>query len=90
MEKKPARNHEQQQPTRSRSYILRLWCTDEPEAVVWHASLEDPFTRERLGFSSLEQLFAFLMELSERDRGGRDPAGRFGGTPEENQKGGAR
>jgi len=58
-----------QQPTRSRSYILRLWCAGEPQAAEWHASLEDPSTKERYGFSSLEELFVFLMELSERDSG---------------------
>jgi hypothetical protein len=63
------RTDENQQPNRSRSYILRLWCADEPPAAEWHASLEDPATRERIGFSSLEQLFAFLMEQSERDSG---------------------
>ena len=61
--------HEDQHPNHSRSYILRLWCADEPQATEWHASLEDPSTRERYGFSSLEQLFAFLMERSERDSG---------------------
>jgi len=53
----------------SRSYILRLWCADEQQAADWRASLEDPSTKERLGFSSLEQLFAFLMEQSETDSG---------------------
>jgi hypothetical protein len=53
----------------SRSYILRLWCAGEPQAANWHASLEDPSTKERFGFSGLEQLFAFLMELSEGDSG---------------------
>jgi len=57
------------EPIHSRSYILRLWCADEPQAAEWHASLEDPSTRERFGFSGLEQLFAFLMERSERDSG---------------------
>jgi hypothetical protein len=42
---------------------------DGPQTADWHASLEDPFTKERFGFSSLEQLFAFVMELSERDSG---------------------
>jgi hypothetical protein len=65
----PRRTHENQQPIRSRSYILRLWCADEPQTGEWHASLEDPSTQERFGFSSLEQLFTFLMELSERDNG---------------------
>jgi len=52
---------------RSRSYILRLWCADEPQTAVWHASLQDPSTNERFGFASLEQLFAFLMEQGEKD-----------------------
>jgi hypothetical protein len=69
MEKQMRPTHEYQQPNRSRSYILRLWCADEPQAAEWHASLEDPSTRERFGFSSLEQVFAFLMEQSERDSG---------------------
>jgi len=58
-----------QQPVNSRSYILRLWRANEPQPGEWHASLEDPSTGERFGFSSLEQLFAFLMEQSERDSG---------------------
>jgi hypothetical protein len=58
---------EEQQPPRRRSYLLRLWCTGERRAATWHASLEDPFTGDRFGFPSLEQLFAFLIELVERD-----------------------
>ena len=65
MKKQPGPAHKNQQPIRSRSYILRLWCAGEPPAADWYASLEDPFTRERYGFSSLEQLFAYLMEQSE-------------------------
>jgi hypothetical protein len=59
----------EQQPPHRRSYLLRLWCAGEPQAGNWQASLEDPFTGERVGFSSLEQLFAYLIELSERDSG---------------------
>lgn len=70
--------HDNQQPNRSRSYILRLWCADEPQAAEWHASLEDPSTRERYGFASLEQLFAFLMERSERDSGMSGTTSRIG------------
>jgi hypothetical protein len=69
MKRQPRRNHDEQQPIHSRSYILRLWCAGEPQAGNWHASLEDPSTQERFGFSSLEELFAFLMEQSERDSG---------------------
>jgi len=67
MKRQPGRTHEIQQPIRSRSYILRLWRADEPPAAEWHASLEDPSTKERFGFSNLEQLFVFLMEQSEKD-----------------------
>jgi len=67
MKRQPRRTDGNQQPIRSRSYILRLWCVDEPQTAEWHASLEDPSTKERFGFASLEQLFVFLMELSERD-----------------------
>jgi hypothetical protein len=53
-----------------RSYLLRLWC--EAPDRRWRASLEDPRTGKRIGFASLEQLFAFLMEQAEGDakRGG--------------------
>lgn len=63
------RTDENRKPARSRSYILRLWRADEPPAAEWHASLEDPTTQERFGFASLEQMFAFLMELSEGGKG---------------------
>jgi hypothetical protein len=69
MKKRPGQTDKNQQPIHSRSYILRLWCTGEPQTAEWHASLEDTSTKGRFGFSSLEQLFAFLMELSERDSG---------------------
>lgn len=54
------------QPIQSYSFILRLWRVDEAQTAEWYASLEDPSTRQRFGFSSLEQLFSFIMELSER------------------------
>jgi hypothetical protein len=52
-----------------RSFLLRLWCVDTADQC-WHASLEDPRTGERIGFASLEQLFAFLMEQVESDAKG--------------------
>ena len=47
-----------------RSYLLRLWCTDELRGFHWQASLESPQTGERIGFASLEELFAYLMDLT--------------------------
>jgi hypothetical protein len=49
------------------SYLLRLWRTNRSGSPNWHASLENPHTNERVGFANLEQLFAFLMALIERD-----------------------
>ncbi len=48
-----------------RSYLLRLWC--EAPDRRWRASLEDTRTGKRIGFASLEQLFAFLMEQVDSD-----------------------
>jgi hypothetical protein len=50
------------------SYLLRLWRVNgenEPrprEKAVWRASVEDPNTRERKAFASLDDLFDFLRE----------------------------
>jgi len=52
-----------------RSYLLRLWRVDTVDPC-WQASLEDPHTGKRIGFASLEQLFAFLMEQVEGDAKG--------------------
>ncbi len=48
-----------------RSFLLRLWSSSDRGNSVWQASLEDPHTGERVGFASLEHLFAYLMELAE-------------------------
>ena len=53
--------------TQRRSYLLRLWRANRSDSSNWHASLEDTRTNERVGFGNLEQLFAFLMALIERD-----------------------
>ncbi len=42
------------------SYLLRLWQVKSEDELVWRASLESPHTRERRGFPSLAELFAFL------------------------------
>ena len=47
-----------------RSYLLRLWRAETLDQG-WRASLEDPRTGQRIGFASLEQLFAFLIEQVE-------------------------
>ena len=55
-------------PSYKYSMILRLWCADQSNATCWRASLENPETGKRIGFASLEQLFAYLIDLSERDK----------------------
>ncbi len=59
--------HNQKQPG-YRSYLLRLWCTEQAAPGWWRASVEDPHTGERIGFGNLEELFAFLMEQVEPNR----------------------
>ena len=44
------------------SYLLRMWRTGGEGDAVWRALLENPFTRERHGFASLEHLFTFLQD----------------------------
>jgi len=59
----PMPYHPSTQPYRC--YLLRLWQAEADGC--WHASLEDPRTGERVGFATLEHLFAFLMEQVEGD-----------------------
>ena len=55
-------------PPRYRSYVLTFWeeQSDAPGAqVVWRFSLKDPRTSQRHGFTSLEEMIAFLrLELA--------------------------
>jgi len=55
------------------SYLLRIWQTDELEAETWRASLEDPATRQIIGFSNLEELFKFLQSHKARLAGDNPP-----------------
>ena len=53
------------QPIHKCTYILRLWRVDQSKVSDWRASLEIPETGKRIGFASLEQLFAYSIELVE-------------------------
>jgi hypothetical protein len=44
------------------SYLLRIWRVVRDEELVWMASLEDPRTGKRQSFTSLEDLYAFLLK----------------------------
>jgi hypothetical protein len=54
-----------------RSYLLRLWLepNNPPE---WRAMLESPSSGERHGFASLESLFGFIEQETERMRSEKD------------------
>ena len=55
------------------AYLLRLWQAEVQPQPVWHASLEDPHTGERMGFADLKSLWAFLeAQTANRDRNTHD------------------
>lgn len=43
-----------------RSFLLRLWRAKDAEDSNWYASLEDPVTGKRKGFSDLDELVAYF------------------------------
>ncbi len=47
------------------SLILRLWRSENSAEHDWRAAVEIPEVGKRYGFSSLEQLFAFLIDFTE-------------------------
>ncbi len=51
--------------THHHSYLLRLWRTEGLRDFEWRASLKIPETGQRIGFANLEQLFVYLMDLTE-------------------------
>ncbi len=54
------------------AFLLRMWCVDEIGRSNWRASLEMPETGKRIGFASLEQLFMYLIDLSENQNDAQD------------------
>ena len=46
------------------SYLVRLWRM-KGSAAAWRGSIENPYTGERLGFGSMDELFAFLREQTD-------------------------
>ena len=59
------------------AYLLRLWRAnhdrEESNETLWHASLEQVNSGERIGFGNLEELCRFLNE--EVDRHNRESTG---------------
>lgn len=56
------------------SYLLRLWTSDSEGTPVWRASLENPHTGERLTFTTLGRLFAFLEDQCVQEENRNTPA----------------
>lgn len=46
------------------SYLLRLWQTESEGRLVWRASLEEPGTSKRQGFTCIEDLVDFLWSMT--------------------------
>ena len=49
---------------RYRAFLLRLWQERSGGEWIWRASLEDPHSNIRTGFRDVEQLSAFLSDLT--------------------------
>ena len=64
------------------SYLLRLWRVTVGGKVAWRASLEDPYTGERLGFAGFPDLLSYLEEQTgqapdpDQEEGGERPQPR--------------
>ncbi len=63
-----------QEPSEYLSYMLRLWRASSDagpgpgrKGMVWRASLQDTLTDERISFTNLEDLVAFLRRKMEVD-----------------------
>ena len=54
-------------PNNKCSFMLRLWREVQSDTLNWRASVEIPETGKRIGFASLEQLFAYLIDFTENN-----------------------
>jgi hypothetical protein len=52
------------------AYVLRLWRVTEGEEAIWHASLQDVRSGERVGFADLEGACRYLRTRIELASGG--------------------
>lgn len=51
-----------------KSFLLRLWQVRSSAGSIWRASLEDPRTGIRLGFSGIRQLHEYLLEQTTNEQ----------------------
>lgn len=69
------------------SYLLRVWRIVRNEELIWMASLEDPRTGKRHSFTSLEDLYAFLLKEIWQVNGQRQPLiGKSNNTHEKSRR----
>ena len=47
------------------AFLLRLWKPDPENLTDWRVILEDPHTREIIGFDGLKAFFTYLERLTE-------------------------
>jgi hypothetical protein len=50
-----------------RSFLLRLWQIMEKGEQEWRASLENVETGEKHGFTNLEELWVYLLQVTAND-----------------------
>ena len=62
------------------SFLLRLWQEKRKGQLAWRASLENPHDGERLGFCDIDELLAFLADITQGDTSWNEtnPAHRLG------------
>jgi hypothetical protein len=51
-------------PEKYFSYLLRLWRTGSSDNPTWRIMLEDPHTREVIGFDGLDSFIKHLQNLA--------------------------
>lgn len=52
---------------KSLAYVIRLWKSERNGKPEWHASLQNPHTKERHIFANLTALFCFLKGKTEEN-----------------------
>lgn len=52
-------------PDQYRSFLLRMWRANTSDQTTWRLSLENPHTRETIGFDTLEALNAYLQVITQ-------------------------